>query len=117
MFLSYIPSVSALGSVLLDDTSLNGMTGNDEHQVPSTTVQTTMSCRLVHCSGGYIDPPREVPDLVSRCHPDSEISGLTLINLNPFTKVHGGMNDRKFQDARTYFLYIMLFLVSTQINF
>lgn len=63
-----------------------GLEGNDEDQDQSATVQTSMFCRLVHCSGGYIVPPREVPNLVSRCHPDSEISGLTLINLNPFKK-------------------------------
>jgi hypothetical protein len=83
-YLSMFLFAVIVGSFLLDDTSLNGTEGNDEHQVPSTPVQTAMSCRPVHCSGGYIVLPREVPDLVSRCHADSEISGLTLINLNPF---------------------------------
>jgi hypothetical protein len=109
MLLTFIPSAAVVDHFLLDDTNLNAVERNDEHQVSSTTVQTTrtMSCRLVHCGGGYIVPPREVPDLVSRCHPDSEISGLTLINLNPFTKVHSGVTDQKLQDTKTYFLYIV----------
>lgn len=95
---SYVPS-SAAGPFLLGNTSLNRIEGSDVHQV--LVLQYKPACPVAYsivAGREYIVPPREVGDLVSPCHPDSEVSGLTLINLNPFTKVHGGMSDRKLQD-------------------